>query len=131
MNRFDPPPDLGNANVGNIDKLLMRANPLAGLPVFLCDKPGKRLPCLHEQTFAGQRTANSEAESWQEASGCRACTSRHLPGNGQRAAKLRAVRYRGRIGEPLSGYSLEHPNERWKYDERISGKCKKYSTAGT
>ena len=98
MNRFDPPPDLGNANVGNIDKLLMRANPLAGLPVFLCDKPGKRLPCLHEQTFAGQRTASSEAESWQEASGCRACTSRHLPGNGQRAAKLRAVRYRGWIG---------------------------------
>ena len=51
MNRFDPPPDLGNANVGNIDKLLMRANPFAGLPVFLCDKPGKRLPCLHGQAF--------------------------------------------------------------------------------
>ena len=30
---------------------------------FLCDKPGKRLPCLHEQTFAGQRTANSDAVS--------------------------------------------------------------------
>ena len=28
---------------------------------FLCDKTGKRLPCLHEQTFAGQRTANSKA----------------------------------------------------------------------
>lgn len=25
---------------------------------FLCDKPGKRLPCLHEQSLAGQRTAN-------------------------------------------------------------------------
>ena len=47
MNRFDPPPDLGNANVGNIepdlgnanvgniDKLLMRAYPFVGLPVFL------------------------------------------------------------------------------------------------
>lgn len=34
MNRFDPPPDLGNANVGNIDKLLMRAYPFAGFPVF-------------------------------------------------------------------------------------------------
>lgn len=33
MNRFDPPPDLGNANVGNIDKLLMRAYPYK-VPVF-------------------------------------------------------------------------------------------------
>ena len=104
MNRFDPPPDLGNANVGNIDKLLMRAYPYE-VPVFLCDKPGKRLPCSHGQTFAGQRTASSEAESW---------------------GVSRADR-----GEPLSDCSLEHPNERWKYDERISGKCKKYSTAGT
>lgn len=64
MNRFDPPPDLGNANVGNIDKPQMRAYPYED-PVFLCDKPGKRLPCLHEQTFAGQRTANSGAVSWQ------------------------------------------------------------------
>ena len=62
MNRFDPPPDLGNANVGNIDKLLMRAYPYE-VPVFLCDKPGKRLPCLHEQAFAGQRTANGFAVS--------------------------------------------------------------------
>ena len=30
---------------------------------FLCDKPGKRLPCLHEQAFAGQRTANGFAVS--------------------------------------------------------------------
>ena len=29
----------------------------------MCDKPGKRLPCLHEQTFAGQRTANGFAVS--------------------------------------------------------------------
>lgn len=34
LNRFDPPPDLGNANVGNIDKLLMRAYPYE-VPVFL------------------------------------------------------------------------------------------------
>ena len=93
-------------------------------PFFLCDKPGKRLPCSHGQTFAGQRTASSEAVSWKQqaaavlaradicratdseqrsceleaASGCRARTGRYLPGNGQRAAKLRAVRYRGRIG---------------------------------
>ena len=33
---------------------------------FLCDKPGKRLPCLHEQTFAGQRTANGFAVSCPE-----------------------------------------------------------------
>lgn len=26
--------------------------------LFLCNTCGKRLPCLHEQTFAGQRTAN-------------------------------------------------------------------------
>ncbi len=26
--------------------------------LFLCDTSGKRLPCLHKQTFAGQRTAN-------------------------------------------------------------------------
>ena len=32
--------------------------------LFLHDTPGKRLPCLHEQTFAGQRTANSSAVSW-------------------------------------------------------------------
>ena len=30
---------------------------------FLCDKPGNRLPCLHEQAFAGQRTANGFAVS--------------------------------------------------------------------
>ena len=41
---------------------------------FLCDKPGKQLPCLHEQIFAGQV---------------------------QRAAKQRAVRYRrNREAEP-------------------------------
>lgn len=33
------------------------------------DKPGKRLPCLHGQTFAGQRTGEeylplSEGEEW-------------------------------------------------------------------
>lgn len=26
--------------------------------LFLCNTSGKWLPCLHEQTFAGQRTAN-------------------------------------------------------------------------
>ncbi|HIT07449.1 MAG TPA: hypothetical protein IAB53_12515 [Candidatus Scybalocola faecipullorum] len=26
---------------------------------FLCDTPGKRLPCLHGQTFAGQWTVSS------------------------------------------------------------------------
>ena len=36
MNRFDPPPDLGNANVGNIDKLLMRAYLFQGFPFFYC-----------------------------------------------------------------------------------------------
>ena len=45
----------------------MAENPEAGLcdwqPGFLCDTPGKRLPCLHEQPFAGQRTANSLAVS--------------------------------------------------------------------
>ena len=60
MNRFDPLPDLGNANVGNIERLLTRAYPFAGLPVFLF---------------------------------------------------------------------LFWKYERWKYDERISGKCKKYSSA--
>ena len=30
---------------------------------FCAISPGKRLPCLHEQTFAGQRTANSDAVS--------------------------------------------------------------------
>ena len=41
---------------------------------FLCDKPGKQLPCLHEQIFVGQV---------------------------QRAAKQRAVRYRSnREAEP-------------------------------
>ena len=65
MNRFDPPPDLGNANVGNIDKLLMRAYPFSGLPVFL-----------------------------------------------------------------LLFWKNELQKRR-KYNERISGKCKKYSTAGT
>ena len=29
--------------------------------IFLRDKPGKRLPCLYEQAFAGQRTANGFA----------------------------------------------------------------------
>ena len=30
---------------------------------FLCDKPGKQLPCLHEQIFAGQvqRAAEQQA----------------------------------------------------------------------
>lgn len=31
---------------------------------FLRDKPCKRLLCLHEQTFAGQRTANSLTVNW-------------------------------------------------------------------
>ena len=31
--------------------------------LFLCDKPGKRLPCLHEQSFDGRRTANGIAVS--------------------------------------------------------------------
>ena len=91
MNRFDPPPDLGNANVGTIDKLLMRAYPLR-TPFFCAIGPAsgcrartsrhlpgngqraaelragrsKRLPCSHEQTFAGQRTASSGAESWKK-----------------------------------------------------------------
>ena len=30
---------------------------------FLRDTPGKRLPCLHGQTFAGQRTATGFAWS--------------------------------------------------------------------
>ncbi len=29
----------------------------------LCDRPCKRLPCLHEQAFAGQRTADGFAVS--------------------------------------------------------------------
>ena len=45
----------------------MGENPEAGQcdwqPGFLRDTPGKRLPCLHEQPFAGQRTANSLAVS--------------------------------------------------------------------
>ena len=28
-------------------------------PCVLSEKPSKRQPCLHEQTFAGQRTASS------------------------------------------------------------------------
>ena len=32
-------------------------------PCFLCDTTGKRLPCLHGQTFAGQRTATGFAWS--------------------------------------------------------------------
>ena len=31
--------------------------------LFLCDTPGKRLPCLHEQAFAGQGTATGFAWS--------------------------------------------------------------------
>ena len=47
---------------------------------FLCDKPGKQLPCLHEQIFAGQV---------------------------QRAAKQRAVRYRSnREAEPKESDTL-------------------------
>ena len=74
--------------------------------LFLRDTPGKRLPCLHVQAFAGQRTANGfavELAAIRPASGCHACMSRsslrygpcwtratgtqhHLPGNGQRTA---------------------------------------------
>ena len=38
VNYFDPKPDLGNANVGNIDKLLMRVYPYEG-PVFCAISP--------------------------------------------------------------------------------------------
>ena len=38
--------------------------------LFLCDKSGKRLPCLHEQSFDGQRTANGFAVSWSWQSAC-------------------------------------------------------------
>ena len=30
-------------------------------PPFLCDTPGKRLPCLHEQPFAGQDGMSKKA----------------------------------------------------------------------
>ena len=33
------------------------------LPVFLCDTPGGRPPCLHERASDGQRTANGFAVS--------------------------------------------------------------------
>lgn len=33
------------------------------MQLFLRDKPDKWLPCWHEQTFVGQRAANSEAVS--------------------------------------------------------------------
>ena len=37
--------------------ILSKGEAVTGL-FFLRDTPGKRLPCLHEQAFAGQRTAN-------------------------------------------------------------------------
>ena len=32
-----------------------------GKRLFLCDKPGERVPCLHEHAFDGQRTASGYA----------------------------------------------------------------------
>ena len=98
---------------------------------FLCDKPGKQLPCLHEQIFAGQvqRAAKQRAvryRSNREAEPKRLDKpGKQLPclheqifaGQVQRAAKQRAVRYRSnREAEPKR---LDKPG---KYSERRSSK---------
>ena len=108
--------------------------------LFLRDTPGKRLPCLHVQAFAGQRTANGfavELAAIRRSGGCRACMSRsslrygpcwtratgtqhHLPGNGQRQALPGAAYHRDFAFEIMNKGDRENEKKSISSDFRSS-----------